>query len=962
MATNLEDKEGETGINQPDPGQAYVDREFAGITKGAKSPQDLREAEEYPDAEGDDEADEDSGDSEGGLYNDGSDESMDGHGLARKGSGKSTGDGDKGGKAGGAGDGDASGGVGSESGGDGEGGLYNDNAKQGRLARGAAKYQKASSGYQNLKKKAGTKKWLVGAGVGGGGAVIALVILLLVFMGAYKAVDFAEHIAAFQFARTAIIANESAASIENETVSIATIADDSAYARLAAKYSTASGKVKDTWAKLDKYRPNKTLENYQADGKLKFNYARTGLGRQYLKSVTVDGVEHTLETPSFTGTLKNKLIPGYKFAKDVNFYRDFAPAMNQSLKGGDIGVITRGRIAIKIQQRIGMGLGGALFAKFLGKTSEPPKAGATPAEAEAAIDSEAQQLSLFEDLGPNKDLAQAPGGNKVIQQAEEEIRKTLEEDAANPAVANNPEQLQLDLEAVLEKNVSGDAAAGMQGAFQSALGKVLGFVNPVYKIAVPTCLIYDGSIVKSGQSMDIQSQQAERTGGLVMTEGAWMKDGKAVNARAAGATNWKLGDITQTYAERRAAGQQVSTADYASTEASALGQRSASIGDLLPGPLGTAVNAIGPACPYVTNIWGAVGLGAINIAFNAITLGGATAVEGGTEAGAEVAIEEALPPLISRIMARVFDAGGKVKQFGIDTAKFAGVIGGLTLLARYYVATYSGINHNPLAVGAEYGDTADCGTNIYAQQVNQEQYYGAPMTDEALRPDYADIQTAMAQHESQKSTFDRYFALSNANSLTSRVGLMAGGYLNHGSFATVFRQGSAMLNPVQSIGSLTPHFFGRASAADPVGSVNTYCGNVQFGYTVQERNLMKQCPADTHDPKLCSFQMLENQDALDQSGLEDAINSHYGKCFDGSETIGNMLASGDIQRSQDGTVLPDKGLCSPNNLGVNNRDPDSPCGSGGCGILVFRYRLAHAYANQMDQMLSTQDVSDGTST
>ena len=90
-----------------------------------------------------------------------------------------------------------------------------------------------------------------------------------------------------------------------------------------------------------------------------------------------------------------------------------------------------------------------------------------------------------------------------------------------------------------------------------------------------------------------------------------------------------------------------------------------------------------------------------------------------------------------------------------------------------------------------------------------------------------------------------------------------------------------------------------------------------------------------------------------KSGKEPEIATTYGKCFDGSETIGDMLANGDIVRKSNGDIVPDQGLCSPKNLGTANTKYHD---------LVFRWRVAQGYKNSLDQLSQTQDVTGSAAT
>jgi hypothetical protein len=461
----------------------------------------------------------------------------------------------------------------------------------------------------------------------------------------------------------------------------------------------------------------------------------------------------------------------------------------------------------------------------------------------------------------------------------------------------------------------------------------------------------------------------------VQSAAAQEKDGTHASAEVVGATDWKIGDPSTSYAEIRSSGGTADTTNFASTEASPTGQYTYTVADYLPG-IGKVIDSLSPGvCSALTNVWVGVGLGAVNVGLAVLTGGDATVAEGGGEATIEGAVNSEFSladasalsadtaatssSMLSRIAAKAESGISFANKFRRTTTKFAWdtgktlvEIGSLTLLARQLVTAEMGGTHSPLATDQGYDNSADCGTNIYANQIEQRQFYGAPLTDNRLAADNANNQAQLAIKESQQSAFERYASLNNPNSLVSDVALSVSGYVGRSAFAALPRLGGALLNPVRSVGSVfAPLLSHTAFAATPVTSVNTYCGNVQFGFTPYEKQLI-----DT-DP---TYKALENQQYLDQSQQEATIAARYGKCF--TESVGTMLSNGDIQRRQNGDIIPDKGLCSPSNLGTANHDTGCTihgCGTNGQGFhdLVFRWRVAQGYNNTLDQLTSEQTIA-----
>jgi hypothetical protein len=201
--------------------------------------------------------------------------------------------------------------------------------------------------------------------------------------------------------------------------------------------------------------------------------------------------------------------------------------------------------------------------------------------------------------------------------------------------------------------------------------------------------------------------------------------------------------------------------------------------------------------------------------------------------------------------------------------------------------------------------------------------------------------------------------------------------------------GSTLLKPFTGIGWLSTLFMGKtfAAAATDCNDNATDYGNVQFGWSQDEENLLQSN---------VTYRPLENQQILDQSGEEAAIASKYAVCFgykynpdgDGSfdptdpngdmvlndgpgddGSIGTVLSQGMIIRDVNGNVIdagdPTQGTgygtCSPTNLGYKSGDPlsvDSDSASPQYRDMIFRFRLAMSYDTTIDQLTSYESVSN----
>jgi hypothetical protein len=806
-------------------------------------------------------------------------------------------------------------------------GLYNPEGDQRSGLFGSRK----KSTLRNSLRKALKNKLLLGFVSGGAGLLIILIILISILIGAYKIVDFAEHIAAYQFARSTAQMAEDTAAINSEKIGLESIPKgsygDRVWGVLKDKY-TVAGNVSDLWSKLDNYRPGKILDNFNSTGQLKITEAQTGIfKRTYISGVEVNGKPLDLRAVNLRTSLANRIIPGYKFVNDVQFTRQFVPRLNVLLKAEDIGPITRARFAAGIRDKLGISLVAWEAGKYAGLSEE-----------DAAIQAEKDAFTAAQGTdttaNPKVDVAKV---NETAKQAND----TLTADVNNPSklrqIVNNAGQLPKDYVNFL-KNAFQDASfSSVEGALKFAVR----LTNPVYKWALPFCLIYEGSLKNSAQPMNAQAAQLQRTGVYVQSASAQEKDGLNTTGEAVGATNWKLKDINSSNAEMRANNLPVDTTNYQSAEASPTGLYSIAdygLGNTI-GPIVDFVANKTNLCPIATNLYVGLGLGVLSLL-----------ISGGTGSVGDGAVDVASQSLGDQLVARIITTAGNAKSAVSDifSWKTVAVGGGIAIgsaVAKQLVLSQTGAVHNSLATGSSYENDADSGTNIYANQIEQQQFYGAPLTDHNLAQENAHAQKDLLALNGQKSPFLRYVALSNPDSMASHLLMSASSVFSSSVFNSILRLGDTLLSPLRTLGSLiSPMISQTTFAASAVTSVNTFYGNVQFGLTPYEHSLIQSDP---------SYAPLENQLALDKSGKEPEIATTYGKCFDGSETIGDMLANGDIVRKSNGDIVPDQGLCSPKNLGTANTKYHD---------LVFRWRVAQGYKNSLDQLSQTQDVTGSAAT
>jgi hypothetical protein len=129
-------------------------------------------------------------------------------------------------------------------------------------------------------------------------------------------------------------------------------------------------------------------------------------------------------------------------------------------------------------------------------------------------------------------------------------------------------------------------------------------------------------------------------------------------------------------------------------------------------------------------------------------------------------------------------------------------------------------------------------------------------------------------------------------------------------------------------------------AADTLSATQQHNGIVQWGYSQEEENAIKNDP---------SYAVLENSKILEDSGKEDDIKDEYAECYE--KSMGTLLSESKIKREESGAVKADDSKCSPKSLGMHNPD---------YGDLVFRWRLKGMYENTLDHFAEIQNPEEDT--
>jgi hypothetical protein len=838
--------------------------------------------------------------------------------------------------------------------------------------------------FSKIKNSSKSKKTaaLFGSAAGVGG-LIAVVVLLLMLASALKIPDLAQNITNYEMARMSRQFADSVAETSDEALALQGT-DDATYTGLRGIYQSTKGQVSDMWSKLDNYRPQKIINNLKSDSNgLGFNYSKpNAIGRQRLVSVSLNGEEFETADQGFS-----RFVPGLKqivkFKNDVSFASDFAPALDQSLMDQDIGPIIRGLVANNLRKELGISLTAWALGAFKGKN--------TPAEAQVEeteqrvqdVDGQANEISS---TASSSQLASAEQGAEQATEA-----AATSDTAVKAAIANN--------------GILQSVQSVIASAFKvTGLGTVLKVADPALAIAQPVCIVYDGSLDKATSTIDKQTTQVQSAYFYVASAADQQKDGVQSNdpdapeelASAVSGLNDTLGNTMTSNAYIRASGGTVSTSGTMSPEASAAGEFTLLNALIGSNSVASAINAIANvACPILTNTGLAAALAGLNVAA-AVGTGGTS--DGLEDAAADAATQATTTEakgiftnLITRYLGQSAGRGAELLyNTGKGTITSVITVAAMTIVAKLIVLEQSGQMFSGFSMGDDLANAADAGGNVQGNELERTQLFGRPLTEtEVCQSDQQDVQYEYAQ-ESKRSAYDRYLSPSYADSLLSRTAVMFGDDFNtsygSGLLNTI---GSTLLKPFTGIGWLSTLFMGKtfAAAATDCNDNATDYGNVQFGWSQDEENLLQSN---------VTYRPLENQQILDQSGEEAAIASKYAVCFgykynpdgDGSfdptdpngdmvlndgpgddGSIGTVLSQGMIIRDVNGNVIdagdPTQGTgygtCSPTNLGYKSGDPlsvDSDSASPQYRDMIFRFRLAMSYDTTIDQLTSYESVSN----
>lgn len=646
-------------------------------------------------------------------------------------------------------------------------------------------------------------------------------------------------------------------------------------------------------------------------------------GREVIRGVTLDGVTYLPKKQGFT-----KYLPGLgdaiDFKNNVTFAKNFAPALRDALDAGQVGPLVRlNEVAKALFGDLGFDYTAWKIGAYQGKNAT-----------QARLIEEREKIGAVNKPGTPDDSLAEPD-KEAVQDARTADASTVASDAKLQATINN-----------------GGVMPGVRDAINNALSfaglkKVIGFLNIWYAIALYICTILDGALERSGGTINNQVAQEERAYTYIASAADQQTVGGGEIGPAVQATNNDLnpnGEIADSNPLLRAGGRQIDTTNTLSAEASAGGFYTLLyLTPGIPKPVADFIDSavVAKFCPIITNLWVAGPIAAAQLIALFTAPGGRAAGQ-----AVKVVVEDSSRNLIARIVTGSF-IKGRVFKFIFTTTRDAAGLAAITFFAHMVVLTRAQQVDSGSSQGNDLANEADAGANLIAGQIERQCLYGRPLTKaEIAENDLIDKQSVSYQN-SQQSAYQRYFALSNPDSLFSKMGItLYADVYDKQIFGTISSVMTKLFNPLKMASDIFGSLDSKSALAAAAGNDDsTDYGNVQFGYSQQEENLINS--GRTYRP-------LENQRILDLTGKEDAITQLYGKCF--TDDLGTILSKGWIIRDPHGNVIANQGLCSPDNLGLNNpqfcynvTDPTTHDNYHGCD-LVFRWRMALSYNCAIDQL------------
>ncbi|MCX6725176.1 MAG: hypothetical protein NTX80_01355 [Candidatus Saccharibacteria bacterium] len=761
------------------------------------------------------------------------------------------------------------------------------------------------------KVKAKLKKKIAIVGGGAAGLAIIAIVVIMFFLSTLKIPHLMENIGIFEFARLSRDFNSALSDVTEEKLALD--ATDSAGTGLAKSLQDSYGEFRSsTWGKLDKFRPKKILENMGATGKVDYIFesetgAITGLRKDVLKGVMINGQE-VLQGEAKWWQVFDKRSNRLKFAGEMRAELEIMMEKD--------GTLWRGTVAKELREKLGIKL--SRWEQYLSPTY---RKAANPENLSRLQNKANETVKTYEALDT---VVAEKAGIEEINAAAAAAKGKAEECIKNPTclenyLSGNTKQLDKEVAALITTNIE-----------RGALSNILGAFSTIYSIALPVCMIWEGSTIKSGPTMDANSNRSIKTFYNLSSAADQQKAGVNVSTKEIGGLNDQIGDISNAPSELRASGKTVSPVNYSSPQANQAMDFTLSTAIFGTDSVVTDVlNEIMNVCPEITDIKTALALAALETGAGILSLGTVTA--------GEEAVRLTVTQLLKQMLSKTFS-----KEFLKDFAKTAllrdvPLIVGGSYLGKLIVASRMGNTMKPIPEGDTLQVQADQGANLVANDIDRKQIYGRSLSiPEVAESNYLDLQD-IAYANSKKSVFEKYFNPKNPSSTLVNMAVSLNGTFSQSFVSAVgnfFSSLGSIFRPSSSIfTNLLTGNQRKALAAETSTPYNL----VQWGWSNSELNTIQDHP-ELYSPLNLS-QRLESTSPEHQKEIED----RYSPCY--TETVADLLKDGKITRDADGNINQSEGDCSPEKLGEKD---------------AFEWRLLKKYNSVVDHGTSIAELTPTT--
>jgi Sec-independent protein translocase protein TatA len=811
-------------------------------------------------------------------------------------------------------------------------------------------HKEGLKGLANLKskaKKAKNKKMILGA-VSGGGLLLVVLVVIMLIIGSQIIPNFAQNMIAYSFARSARETMDSSAEVEAEKIALDTAPDQAfqnAENTFAKEADTTTGM--NLWDKINQYRPEKVIDNMRASGQMYFDYQPDNslnpiaklAGRKTIQKIYIGGNE--IDIPKNSYSTLDKILNPIDYTKGLwnsnkAILTSLSDEMTTTLRG------TNYIRALAAFRKINATLDIKLYRWDKEELNKLESDTVETADIENARESVKIETDNFQAATEAESGLQSGSQEaNAAQQSETDIENCVASDKCLLSTIQSGGGLPSSTIGILNKIFA-----------SSILDSILKFVGPTYAIAAPLCMIYEGSMVNSGGIINANSGELQRSAYQVMSAADQQKYGN-VNGNAIGSQERQMGnngEIANSNVIKRAEGIPVDT-----TQAGVDPQSSGSgsytydifsfLGPTVDGLLRPVIN---PVCAIFNNAWS----GAI-IGIALLIIPGVGEAMRGAEEGVTIGVSQLISRIvvnIGRTIAQMFTKQELAKMLVIGGATIAG-----SLLAKYITLQHMGAIYNGMSRNQSFDNNAEAGAILNSQDIDRQQNMAAPMTASGTaQAKVLDLSYVTHQQQSQ-SVFQRYFAVDNADSFISRLGMMAWAHASLSAIPSLVLSAGRIFNPVSAFSSIFNLMQNKSLAAASSTTDTADYNIIQWGWTPIEEWHYE------HDP---GYSMLHNQQVLNQSGQEQSINSTYMTCF--TSKIGDLLSGGELQRDGQANIITNTGTCAPDNLSPLNRDDpnvtDPLTFANPTAALVFRWRVAIRNQNALNQLIDTSSPSTSSST